>query len=966
MNNRTYKYLICIISFFFILSINKCYAANTEKKYEVTDKITATLDKSGTLYVSGTGEMPDYGASSIPWKDETVKKVIVKSGITKIGKQDFASCDKLTQVEIASTVTEIGEGAFASCTSLNNISLPVSITKLGKGAFANCNNLSNISLNEGLIEIESYVFQSTKLKKVEIPSTLKKIGTDAFLNVTTIENFSVKGGNNETFYTDNGVLYNHVYDLQNNKYYNQRELVIYPTASKMSSYTILSGTTSINQRAFKNALNLKQVKIPDSIQGIGADSFNNTGLTSITIPKVTLTYFGPDIFRNNKYLETVDFKADLKLWIFYDAKYLQGGTFQDCTALKKVTFSGDIEEFGANAFKGCTSLTQITLPNKLKEISYYCFQDCTSLENMTFPNKLESIRDCAFKNCTRLKQVVFPSSLVEIKKSAFDNCTKVTKKFPDGFELKSDNYYRKTFFVTISGTYDYDKAYEVFQLVNKERKAEGLNELKFDVDISNAAMERSAELSLYLSHTRPDMSDCGTVLKDIRSGDLMQGENIAAGQTTAEYAMNGWMNSAGHKANIMSKNYNTIGIGCYKDSYGNLYWTQIFVTGNPTNTNTSGFKGTKAITKKREIAPNIFDITLKNVPTSAYVEGTANIHLGILNADWPGRFTYAENSEVSYKVKDTSICKIENGENSNTMKLTFLKPGTTEISATLNGKKVTETITVKEKRIPLQSIMINKQSVTLEVGEKVKLNVIYTPENTNDNKNVTWSPYDKSIATVDDKGYITGIKEGNSCVWAKVGNHTATCYITVKEWSQFKDVKSSDWFYEAVKYTYKNNIIKGYNDTIFAPNDKLTRGMIVTILYRMEGSPNNNGISRFNDVNPKEYYAKAIKWAVDNGIVHGYGGTNKFGPDDNILRQDLAGILCNYAKYKKKNTNITTDLSKFKDYKKIESYAKAAMQWAVGKGVITGNADGTLNPKGNATRAEAAAMIQKYCNKVGR
>ena len=182
----------------------------------------------------------------------------------------------------------------------------------------------------------------------------------------------------------------------------------------------------------------------------------------------------------------------------------------------------------------------------------------------------------------------------------------------------------------------------------------------------------------------------------------------------------------------------------------------------------------------------------------------------------------------------------------------------------------------------------------------------------------------------------------------------------------FKDVSVNDWYYNAVKYTYLNKTISGYNGTTFAPNDKVTRGMMVTILYKMEGSPAVSGNSKFSDVGSTEYYAKAVKWATDKGIVHGYGGTNKFGPNDNIIRQDLAGILRNYAKYKKKNVNVTTSLTKYKDYKKIDSYANASMQWAVGKGVITGNKDGTLNPKGNATRAEAAAMIQKYCNKVGR
>ena len=207
----------------------------------------------------------------------------------------------------------------------------------------------------------------------------------------------------------------------------------------------------------------------------------------------------------------------------------------------------------------------------------------------------------------------------------------------------------------------------------------------------------------------------------------------------------------------------------------------------------------------------------------------------------------------------------------------------------------------------------------------------------------------------------------NSTYTGFVDYNNSTYYVVNGVLSMpFKDVQAGAWYYNAVRYVYQNNIVKGYNATTFAPEDKLTRGMMVTLLYRMEGSPNNNGKSRFTDVNSSEWYAKAVKWAVDNGIVHGYDGTTKFGPNDNIIRQDLAGILRNYARYKGKDITPTGDLTKFSDNNKVDSYAQTSIKWAVGKGVITGNADGTLNPKGNATRAEAAAMLQKYCNRVGR
>ena len=190
--------------------------------------------------------------------------------------------------------------------------------------------------------------------------------------------------------------------------------------------------------------------------------------------------------------------------------------------------------------------------------------------------------------------------------------------------------------------------------------------------------------------------------------------------------------------------------------------------------------------------------------------------------------------------------------------------------------------------------------------------------------------------------------------------------VTVSKGIPFTDVVTNIWYFNAVKYVYNNGLIKGLNDYTFGPEDKLTRGMIVTILYRMEGSLAVTGDSGFTDVKSTEYYAKAVKWAKDKKIVQGYSGTTKFGPEDYILRQDLAGVLRNYARYKNKNVNVTASLTGFSDYKKIDSYANASMQWAIGTKVMNGNKDGTLNPKGNATRAETACMLKNYCEQVGK
>ena len=179
----------------------------------------------------------------------------------------------------------------------------------------------------------------------------------------------------------------------------------------------------------------------------------------------------------------------------------------------------------------------------------------------------------------------------------------------------------------------------------------------------------------------------------------------------------------------------------------------------------------------------------------------------------------------------------------------------------------------------------------------------------------------------------------------------------------FDDINMSDWYYSSVKYTYQNGMISGATDTEFRPSAKITRGMIVTILWRMEGSPKVTGIEDFTDVKG-QYYYDAVRWAAKKGIVNGYGD-GRFGPNANITREQLATILCNYAKYKKKYTSSTVNTSKYKDWNRVSSYARASMQWAIAKGVVTGKDNGTrVDPLGTASRGEAAVMIYNYCTKI--
>ena len=227
-----------------------------------------------------------------------------------------------------------------------------------------------------------------------------------------------------------------------------------------------------------------------------------------------------------------------------------------------------------------------------------------------------------------------------------------------------------------------------------------------------------------------------------------------------------------------------------------------------------------------------------------------------------------------------------------------------------------------------------------------------------------WTTSDKTVATVDENGVITAVGVGTATITATISDLKIN--ITVYVNLPFTDVSRSNWYYNSVEYCYKNGIIYGTTDTKFSPNTNVTRGNLVTILWRMEGSPKVNGKLSFPDVKTSDYYYEAVKWAEKTGVVHGYD-TGKFGPNNNISREQLATILNNYAKYKKKDTSASTDLSRFTDNSKISSYAREAVSWAVAKKVMSGKDNGTrVDPQGRATRAEAAAMIQNYCNYVGR
>ena len=206
-------------------------------------------------------------------------------------------------------------------------------------------------------------------------------------------------------------------------------------------------------------------------------------------------------------------------------------------------------------------------------------------------------------------------------------------------------------------------------------------------------------------------------------------------------------------------------------------------------------------------------------------------------------------------------------------------------------------------------------------------------------------------------GKLTGLTKNDKVVvtFAKITDGSSTL---------FADVADDAWYADAVRYVYEKGMMNGTSSTTFSPNETTTRAMIVTMLHRLENEPTASAAG-FTDVASNTYYANAVAWAAANGVVTGVSETS-FAPNDAITREQLAAILYRYAELKGYNVSASGSLSGYTDASQISSYATTAMQWANSTGLITGKTSTTLSPKGNATRAEVATILMRFCENIAK
>ena len=289
-------------------------------------------------------------------------------------------------------------------------------------------------------------------------------------------------------------------------------------------------------------------------------------------------------------------------------------------------------------------------------------------------------------------------------------------------------------------------------------------------------------------------------------------------------------------------------------------------------------------------------------------------------------------------------------------------------------KKIShEDIITTWSAVPATGLTLSKKELTLVPGDKIPLTATVTPTNSTDP--VTWSSSDPAIVTVNDTGEVKAVDYGTAVITARAGSKTAICTVyvvctTEQTCVSYTDVPVAEWYHSAVDYVTGQGIMQGNGNKDFAPEETLTRAQMSQILYNCEKEVVNGGKEPklgeantiFSDVEDKEWYATAVKWAASNGIVEGDGEAdgNTFRPNDPVNREEMVTMLYRYmVTFSKKLPLPATGAEEWKDFpdsKNVADWAEKPFAWAVHYGIINGD-DGRLNPQNTATRAQAAKIV---------
>ena len=432
----------------------------------------------------------------------------------------------------------------------------------------------------------------------------------------------------------------------------------------------------------------------------------------------------------------------------------------------------------------------------------------------------------------------------------------------------------------------------------------------------------------YTSGQTLDLSDLSVQV--YYNDDTNETLTWASGKLTAAPAQGTVLTVAEHNGKTVTISYGGKTAQTVVLTVGKAAQEALFITGAPSpiyegsnfTLQTSGGSGTGAVTWSVVSGPATVDAN-----GSVTVTGTGDFHIKAVKA-----------ADVEYNQAETVITLTATkkpsggGHSTPTYRPDVEKPAHGEVSVTPKNPEKGDKVTIQPT--PDEGYEVDHVTVTDKNGKPVEVE---------QNKDETWS-----------------FKQPSGKVTVKV----AFKPIETKWRNPFLDVSEGDWFYDAVRYVYEKGLMAGTSENTFGPNVITNRGMIVTILYRLAGSPDiedENWGYPYVDVDANAYYGTAVYWARLNGIASGYSD-ERFGPDDAITREQLAVMLYRFAKAQGHDVTAQADLSGYTDADQISGFAREAMSWASAEGLINGTSGSTLSPDSSATRAQVAVILMRFAS----
>lgn len=491
-----------------------------------------------------------------------------------------------------------------------------------------------------------------------------------------------------------------------------------------------------------------------------------------------------------------------------------------------------------------------------------------------------------------------------------------------------------TYKFAVDGQENYTEAYEVLRLLNEHRAANGLPALEMDERLLDLAMQRAAEQAVYYDHNRPDGTEWKTVLAaewPELPGLSIWAENIAMGYPTAANVMYQWAHSDGHNKNMLLREAKAVGIGCFENN-GVKYWEQLFSSVEPQAATAQ--TGSKAATHDIEAVKELLDLQANPTSLSLPKDGQAEVTLRNLNARDKRVVGIVRPSFGALTPEGVAKLDIASGR----AKVQAVAPGKANLQLGVAASK--------EGVAPLTVNVAVTVNDTYTVGPDTKPSGGGGKRPSNNKPLETPKPEEVTKPTEPEKN--TNNQGGQSGAVLE----------------SFSDVRPGQWYSQAIDWVCQRGLMKGVSDDRFAPDEGTTRGMLVTMLFRFEGAE-AGATAKFSDVQAGQWYSDAVAWASSNGVVSGFAD-GSFGPNADITREQLAAVLYRYAKLKGVDVSAQGDLSGFADRGEVAAWAEEPLQWAVGCGLLNGNADGSLDPAGNATRAQVAAILMRFDEKVAK